>query len=409
MTRNTLRYRAEIGLFCLLASAAWAEAWNYPSPDPGRDVRDRSFYQAPAEEGLLKNSAAGWPRNVILLIGDGMGLNHVALARHSSVGAGGRLHMERLPVGGLARTYAANCVITDSSAAATALACGIKTDNGRVGISPDGTAYCSILELLEKRGWRTGLVATSTISHATPAAFASHVESRSNENEIAAQLAGSRVDVLFGGGRKYWSDELLARAAAEGYQVVWTCDQLLALAPGPAVGLFAEDGMTTFSPEPSLAQMTQTAIRLLSFPAKEWFAPKPKFFLMVEGSQIDWAAHNGDTDTCVRQTLLFDMAVREAVEFARRDGHTLVIVSADHETGGLVLETDEEGRLAADWNTKNHTGADTPVFAFGPGSEKFAGTLDNTDIPKRIAELTGIEPFPVVRHQVPAEEAAQVR
>ncbi|MHC5138497.1 MAG: alkaline phosphatase, partial [Planctomycetota bacterium] len=132
-------------------------------------------------------------------------------------------------------------------------------------------------------------------------------------------------------------------------------------------------------------------------PGREWFAPKPKFLLMIEGSQIDWAAHANDTDRVVRQTLLFDMAVREAIEFAQKDKHTLVIVTADHETGGLKLERDEGNELKAKWTSGGHTGDNVPIYAFGPGSEKFAGTLDNTDIPKRIAELTGIKVFPVRR------------
>ena len=131
----------------------------------------------------------------------------------------------------------------------------------------------------------------------------------------------------------------------------------------------------------------------------EELSKKPNFFLMIEGSQIDWAAHANDTDRTIRHTLLFDMAVREAIKFAQLDRHTLVIVTADHETGGLKLAPNKDNGVEAKWTSKKHTAANVPIYAFGPGSEKFSGTLDNTDIPKRIAELTGIEEFPVVHEQ----------
>ncbi|MHC5157411.1 MAG: alkaline phosphatase [Planctomycetota bacterium] len=357
-----------------------------------------AFYSPPASDAALVNPPDGEVRNVILCIGDGMGPNHVALARHDAVGGDKKLHMERLPIRGEVTTHSANKAATDSAAAATALACGIKTNNRLVGVAPDKTPYSSILELLQKKGWRTGLTATSAISHATPAGFAAHVGSRNKQNEIAAQLLANRVDVMLGGGQKFWSDDLRAQAKAAGYQIVESRDSMKTLRPAPVIGLFADDGLTTFAPEPSLAEMSAAAMTLLSTPGKEWFAPQPKFFLMIEGSQIDWASHANDTERVVRQTLLFDMAVREAIEFAQRDRHTLVIVTADHETGGLQLKRDEEtGEIKAKWTTGGHTGTTVPIYAFGPGSERFSGTLDNTDIPKRIAELTGIKEFPVIK------------
>ena len=247
--------------------------------------------------------------------------------------------------------------------------------------------------MLQKKGWRAGLVATSEISHATPASFAAHVDSRNKQQEIAEQLVANRLDVLLGGGQKYFGPELSAEAAAHGYQMLTTRDQMLALRSGPAIGLFADGGLTTSPPEPSLAEISAVAVKLLSSPKPEWFAPKPKFFLMIEGSQIDWAAHANDTDRVIRQTLLFDMAVCQAVEFAQKDKHTLVIVTADHETGGLILSN--KGGIGAHWTGGSHTAGDVPIFAFGPGSQRFSAVMDNTDISKRIAELTGIKEFPV--------------
>ena len=379
------------------------ETFYYRMAAPPGDDTDLSFYRGPVSDTAWVNPPAGEVNNVIYCIGDGMGFNHVALTRHYAQPAN-RLWMDMLPVKGQMTTHSANRDVTDSAASGTAMACGIKTDNGMVGMNPDKVAYSSILELLDQKGWRTGLVVTSAISHATPAVFAAHVDSRDKQDEIARQMFDNRVDVMLGGGRKFWNDAMLSDAAAEGYQVIESRDQLPSLTYGPVLGLFADDGMTTFDPEPMLPVMANTAITLLSSKSPAWFSPQPKFFLMIEGSQIDWAGHANDADRMVRQTLLFDMAVEEALDFARRDGHTLVIVTADHETGGLrLVPGDNEIGVKARWTTGQHTAANVPIFAYGPGAQIFAGRIDNTDIPKRIAELTGITQFPVVRQKRRAE------
>jgi alkaline phosphatase len=391
----------------LLGFGCSPQTFYYRMAAPAEGEGGISFYRAPASDTTLVPVPAGEVRHVIVCIGDGMGFQHVDLARHYA-GPTKRLWMDLLPVTGQVTTHSANRDVTDSAAAGTALACGIKTDNGMIGMNPDEVAYSSILEALDKKGWRTGLVATSAVSHATPASFASHVDSRDKQKQIARQLFENRVNVLLGGGQKFWDDDMLDQAAAEGYRVIDSRDQMAGLKDGPVLGLFADDGMTTFSPEPSLTEMVNTAMTLLGSKSSEWFAPPPKFFLMVEGSQIDWAAHANDAERMVRQTLLFDMAVREALAFARRDGHTLLIVTADHETGGLRLEDDAKSDIdvKAKWTTGQHTSATVPIFAYGPGAEKFAGTMDNTDLPKRIAELTGIDTFPVVKVLVGQETTA---
>ena len=397
-----------------------AEKFNYEMAEPVQSDSKGSFYRPASSDETLGNITGGKVRNVILCIGDGMGFNHVTLSRHEAVGPDKKLHMERLPVAGIMRTFSANKPITGSAAAATAMASGVKTNNGMIGMTPDKTPHSSILELLISDGWRSGLVATSAITHATPAGFASHVDQRSKQVEIASQMLNNEVDVLFGGGRKFFlpkgiekgvrkdNRNLLVEAGQRGYQLIETRQQLLVLKQFPVLGLFANEGMTTFSPEPSLAEMTRTAIKVLSKKNSGWFAKKPNFFMMVEGSQIDWAAHANDTDRVIRQTLLFDMAVYEAIEFAQRDRHTLVIVTSDHETGGLVLK-DKADAVNPEWTSKSHTAADVPVYAFGPGSERFAGVMDNTDLPKRIAELTGFKEFPVVRKQSQVLEEVSIK
>ena len=396
-TFKTVMFMTLLALM-LTGCGSSVETFYYRMAAPPQGEGGNSFYRAPAADTTLANVPDAEVRNVIFCIGDGMGFNHVALTCRYAEPTH-KLWMEQFPVQGQVTTRSANKDVTDSAAAGTALACGIKTNNGMIGMNPHKVPYSSILEVLEQKGWRSGLVVTSAISHATPASFASHVASRDDQKDIAVQELADRVDVMLGGGAKFWPWELREEAADAGYQVIDSREDLLSLKPGPVIGLFAPDGMTTFAPEPLLPEMAAAAISQLSSKSEEWFAPKPKFFLMIEGSQIDWAAHANEADRMVRQTLLFDMAVREALEFARRDGHTLVIVTADHETGGLTLEEDDKSAVGvkAKWSTGSHTNANVPIFAFGPGAEKFAGKMDNTDIPKRIAALTGIAKFPVKR------------
>jgi alkaline phosphatase len=382
------------------------------------DPNDIGFYQPPAATQSYPLTAPN-VRNVIFCIGDGMGLGQVALARVKAAGVEGKLCMERLPVTGLVRTHSADSQVTDSAAAGTALACGIKTKNGMLGMTPDEQAYCTILEAARAQGMATGLVVTSTITHATPASFASHVKSRKMEDKIAEQLIANRVNVLFGGGRKFFlpkararngrKDDLdvLATARQAGYVYVETADELPSVDAPYVLGLFQLDALKTTGPEPSLPLLTREAIRILAHcvesgdchPPSTDTAGRSGFFLMVEGSQIDWACHANDAKGTVRQTLLFDQAVQAAVDFALRDGRTLILVTADHETGGLTLtgggnEDKGDTELVVRWSTKGHTGLPVPLYALGPGAARFMGVQDNTDIPKKIAQLLGIRPFP---------------
>lgn len=338
-----------------------------------------------------------------------MGLGQVALARITAVGPDGKLHMEQLPVVGLMRTHCANEIVTDSAAAGTAIASGAKTDNGMVGQTPDGRDVMTILEAAKCKGMLTGLVVTSTISHATPAVFGAHVRLRDMQSEIAEQLVANKVNVMLGGGREYFlpkSDSnskradqlnLVKEAKASGYCYIETAKELEE-AHGPyLLGLFQYDALTTKPPEPSLAELTEKAIEVLSKKHSGLSEKNSGFFLMVEGSQIDLACHANDANNAVRQTLLFDKAVNVAVDFAMKDKQTLVVVTADHETGGLVTnDGNMDGtHLELSWSTKHHSSLPVPVYAFGPASEMFAGVYDNTEIAKRMAKILGTKQLPV--------------
>ncbi|MCX5644544.1 MAG: alkaline phosphatase [Phycisphaerae bacterium] len=381
-----------------------------PSP-PKVDVNDLSFYQPSAETTARLQTTGKGVDNVIFCIGDGMGLTQVAMARVKSTGLDGKLCLEKLPVTGLVRTHSANSSVTDSAAAGTALACGVKTKNAMIGMTPDEQGYRTILEAAKDKGMATGLVVTSTISHATPATFASHVKSRKMEDKIAEQLLANRVNVLFGGGKKFFLPksapksgrkddlDLLAAARTAGYDYIETTEAMQSLCGSYVLGLFQLEGLKTVAPEPSLAQLTGKAIELLSRIRPDSPDGRAGFFLMVEGSQIDWGCHSNKANVAVRQTLLFDQAVEAAVGFALKDGHTLVIVTADHETGGLTLigggsEDKADAQLTPRWSTKGHSGTPVAVYAMGPGAGQFAGVQDNTEIPKKIARLLYIRPFP---------------
>ena len=371
------------------------------------DVKNIDFYIPPDDTSPYKNIAGNRVKNVIFLIGDGMGVGQVAAARLRTVGFAGKLYMERMPVAGLTYTHAANSIVTDSAAAGTALACGVKTNNAMVGMTPDKISWESILEAAQRKKMRTGLVVTSTITHSTPASFGSHVESRYMYGKIAEHLLAHKINVMFGGGKAYWNPQstqdslrkddidLLSRAENQGYVTVDNNRQL-AIVEGPYVlGLFQQKALTTISPEPTLSEMTYHAIRLLNKKPNRSFDSDRGFFLMVEGSQIDWACHAHDVHDCIKQTLLFDEAVKVAVEFAMSDKNTLLVITADHETGGLVIKGDDVNNTDhINWATKSHSAMPVPVYAYGPDSGIFSGVYDNTEIPQKIARLLRIKPFP---------------
>jgi alkaline phosphatase len=356
---------------------------------------------------------------------------------------------------GMHRTYSANSEVTDSAAAGTAMATGTKTNNGMISMDPDGNKLETILQAAEKSGKSSGLVATSTITHATPAVFASHVESRADEKDIAPQLLQNDVDVILGGGKKYFSDDLLNKAEQDGYEIVSDAQSLNDIEKtGKLIGLFAEDSLSPeldreSTDEPSLKEMTSAAIDVLS-------NDKDGFFLMVEGSQIDWAGHANDAAWAMKDAEAFEDAVEAALDFAKKDKKTLVVIAGDHDTGGMsvggygksganleILKTvtatgdfmaaqinEEQSNIQevllhyagisltdaeinqieqasnpafeinsiiskhalVGWTHTGHTGTDIPVYAYGPQAHKFAGLIENTDFPKLMAEAMKI-PF----------------
>jgi alkaline phosphatase len=329
------------------------------------------------------------PKNVIFMIGDGMGIPHIYAAM---IANGNQLNLERMPVGGLVKTYSANNYTTDSGAGGTALACGIKTNNYMIGLKPDSTEAESILKVAERNGLATGIVVACNLTHATPAAYIANQPNRNMYEEIAADYLKTDVDVIIGGGRKNFAERadgrnLLNELEAKNYKVITNLNDLKNITSGKLAALVYEEHNP---PMPERGNMlpdaTSTAINILK-------NNKKGFFLMVEGSQIDWAAHDNDAERIIAETLDFDKAVGSALDFAAKDGNTLVIVTADHETGGMTLTNGniKSKQSIASFSTKNHSGVPVAVFAFGPGAELFGGFSENISFKPKIEQLLRIK------------------
>lgn len=300
----------------------------------------------PVGQAEVAPQAAG-PRNVILLITDGAGPASFTMARdYVRATAGRETLVADGTLTGSVRTYATDSRVTDSAAGATAFATGVKTYNGAIAVDTLERPLTTLLERAEAHGMVTGLVATTRITHATPAAFSAHVPSRNMEEEIAVQQLGKGIDVLFGGGRDYFvpreagglredGRDLLAEAREGGYQVVTTRAGFDGELRTPVLGLFNSSSLNYEidrdpQVEPSLAELSVRAIELLS-------AHEGGFFLMIEASRIDHAGHDNDAAAHVRDMVAFDETFAAVLDFAAREGNTLVVSVSDHETGGISL------------------------------------------------------------------------
>lgn len=347
--------------------------------------------------------ADGPIKNVIFVIGDGTGLAQLYTGQLGLAGKEGLLHVQTMPVTGFSKSYSKDNLITDSAAGATAYSCGLKTNNGMIGYLPDGTSCKTILELAEEKGMSTGVVATSTITHATPASYASHVDSRKKEDEIAAQFLDSGMEIILGGGREFFAPQsdgiskrkdnrnLIAEFEGKGYDFVDNVNDLNTSEADQILGLFYESGMDSEDRSPSLKEMTSKAIDVLS-------KNDDGFFLMVEGSQIDWAGHANDVQYELREVADFDAAVKTILDFAVKDGETLVVLTADHETGGLTIqESGDFSELTVAWTTGHHTGIPVPVMAYGPHAIEFTGWWENIEIGQKVAEISGIGTLPIIK------------
>ncbi|WP_306807376.1 alkaline phosphatase [Mesobacillus jeotgali] len=411
-------------------------------------------------------------KNVIFLIGDGMGVSYTSAYRYlkdnPETAMAERTEFDKYLVG-TQMTYPEDPKqnVTDSASAATAMSAGIKTYNAAIAVDNDGSEVKTVLEAAKETGKATGLVATSEITHATPASFGSHDENRKNMNAIADDYYDEmvngkhKIDVMLGGGVSNFvrpDRNLTEEFKKDGFSYVTNKEELLKDTNKQVLGLFAKGGMNKMidrkEETPSLEDMTKSAIERLN-------KDQDGFFLMVEGSQVDWAGHDNDIVAAMSEMEDFEKAYKAAIEFAKKDKHTLVVATADHSTGGYSIGADGiynwfgapikaakrtpdfmaaeiangagveetlkkyidfasvgepeltseeiesvktvatkkivdidnaiekifDKRSHTGWTTGGHTGEDVPVYAFGPGKERFFGQIDNTDNAKNIFDI----------------------
>jgi alkaline phosphatase len=325
------------------------------------------------------------PKNIILMIGDGMGVSQVfagITANH------GQLFLDNFKHIGFSQTSSSSHYITDSAAGGTALSTGVRTYNGAIGVGPDKEHLTTILEEAEKKGLATGLVSTSAITHATPASFIAHQAARSSYEAIAADFLNTDVDVFIGGGYKHFTDRedgrnLVKDLEAKGYKVLQNMDEIASVNSGKLAGLTASEHNGRIAERGNMLPVaTRTALNILK-------NNKKGFFIMIEGSQIDWAGHAKNTTYAVEDMLDFDKAIGEALQFAVNDGQTLIIVTADHETGGMALAGGDfqKGMVKGAFTSTDHTAVMVPVFAWGPGAEEFMGIMKNIDIHRKMRSM----------------------
>lgn len=334
--------------------------------------------------------------NVILLIGDGMGLSAVSTGFYFG---DEQSQFSRFRHIGLTKTSSASHKITDSGAAGTALACGELTYNGAIGVDSLKSPVSNTVEILSPLGWSTGLVASSSITHATPASFYAHVANRSMQDEIAAQLLVSDVDFFAGGGIKFLNKrndgkDLFPLAEERGFLI----DTLALAEPGSMKAgqkygfLLNQDKMP-----PALKGRGDYLPKATSLALEQLSLNDKGFFLMVEGSQIDWAGHENNVEYTLGEMQDFEKAIKVALDFAERDGNTLVVVTADHETGGFAMTAapdPESGNnnyniIGPSYATGGHTATLIPVFAYGPGADRFMGIYEISAVFKKMMEVAG--------------------
>lgn len=325
-------------------------------------------------------------KNVILMIGDGMSLMHVYTAWTANRG---KLWLENAQATGLSKTWAVKKLVTDSGSGGTSLATGVKTVYHAVGVDPEGKPLTSLVDVAKELGKDAGMAVTCRLWDATPCDFCCHNIDRDKEEELVGDYPTSGVNFVFGGGAQKFTNrkdgrDIFKELQKKGYHVSRTLDDFFAYDKNSRIFAVPYDKDTPLPDERGdlLARASMKGISLMN-------QNKNGFFMMIEGSQLDDYGHFNQLDLLMKETLDFDQTVGEVMKWAAKDGETLVVVTADHETGGLTLVNGnkDEGRVECCFSTKDHSGAMVPVYAFGPGAENFTGIFENTDVFKKIKKL----------------------
>lgn len=324
------------------------------------------------------------PKNIILMIGDGTGL--AQLYAGYAANRGTLSIFEFAQAIGLSNTSSDDNFITDSAAGANAFSTGKKTKNGMLGMGPDSTALETIAEKAAKKGLSTALVVSCELQHATPAAFYAHQPNRGMYPQITADLYRSPISILVGGGLPYTDTSILKQ---QGFTISVGMDAM-ALNQGSRQVCF----ISADSAPARRSEGRGDALRKGSMHALQQVSKNRKgFFMMVEGSQIDWGCHNNDSNYVLEEVMDFDQTATAVLNWAKEDGNTLVIITADHECGGLTLTgwDSKNHKPYMDFSTTHHTAIMVPVFAYGPGAEQFTGVYENTAIYQKMVDLLGLK------------------
>ncbi len=344
----------------------------------------------------LLNAQNAKPKNIIILIGDGMGINYVG----ASLLQNPKSPFNEFRTIGLSITCSADKLITDSAAGATAIATGYLTNNKYISVDTLELPLYTIFEYAEKLGLATGIVVTATVSHATPGAFVGHTNNRNDQVLIASQMVDQNIDVVIGGGLKYFIPKnfsgerddnlyLTENLISKGYSLPKTYSELNKLSDSvkQIYALLEMDGLPESSKRDyTLGDLTKAAIKHLS-------TNDDGFIMMIEGSQIDWAGHDHKSKELLDEMNDFSSAVTEALNFAKENGNTLVLITSDHETGGMSITKGnrDASELELLYTATGHTPSPVGIFAFGPGEELFKGIMNINHIGQKLFFL--LDPF----------------
>lgn len=324
-------------------------------------------------------------KNVIFMIGDGMGMEHLFAGLTANKG---KLNIENCPVVGISKTSCANKLVTDSAASGTAMAVGEKVNYGSVGINPEGKELPSLTVKAAELGKSTGIAVTCELNDATPASFSSHNKERSKAYELIGKLPESRVDFFFGGGSKYFENrpdkrDIFEEMEKKGFKISRSWDELSTQVEGKALAVVAQENLPV--PEDRVGVLSKASMKAISLLSKN----KNGFFLMIEGSKIDKEAHANNLPVMIQEVLDFDKTAGEVLAWASKHPGTLVVITADHNTGSFNIiggET-EKGEVVGKFSSTNHNGLSVPVYAYGAGSRSFSGIYENTELFHKINAL----------------------
>ena len=323
------------------------------------------------------------PKSIIFIIADGTGIGQYTLSYY----ANGSFAPARFDHIGLVATHpghgecSTRCKrVTDSAASGTALSAGIKTYNGAIGVDKDTISVKTMLEIAEEKGMSTGLVATSSVTHATPASFAAHVDYRKKEAEIAIQYANKEIDIILGGGKKFWPDSLIFEYEKSGAQYI--DDINIKLEKNKRIlGLFAEKGLPAANQmrTPTTTEMARLALNKLD--------ENPNgFFVMIEESQVDWGGHANSADYIQGEMESLNNLINFILDYQLENPDVLVVLTADHECGGVSVHDSKDSDLDIRFTSDYHSANFVPIFASGPGAHVFDAFMDNTEIGKRLID-----------------------